>query len=66
MFIDVVKILESFKNPVCDLYLKNGTKRFNCDIGINGDVDNLAIIENNVITVYPKDVVEKVEFYDNG
>lgn len=64
MFIDVVKTLESFKNPVCDICLKNGEKKLGCDIGVGGDPDKVIIVEGNELIIYPFTEISSIRYYE--
>lgn len=64
MFIDVVKTLESFKNPVIDVHFKNGTTKLGCDIGAGGDSDKVIIVEGDKFIIYHFSEVSSVHYYD--
>lgn len=64
MFIDIVKTLQSFKNPVCDITVKSGAKKSGCDIGVGGDLDRVIIFEDNDLIIYPFSEVVYMRIYE--
>jgi hypothetical protein len=66
MIIDTVDLIQSFKNPVADVYLKDGTVHSACDITLQPTEEFLTLVIDNVIFKYPVDEISHLEYYDAG
>jgi hypothetical protein len=66
MIIDTVDLVQSFKNPVVDVYLKDGTVHRRCDITKQSPEAFLTVVIDNVIFVYPEDEISHLEYHDTG